>query len=239
MTIDVNEIQTTDYDILENIKVSFYRLWKQKLIVFLVTLIGILTAFIYINYVGVHTNYYANASIYSAVYGSYEDSSYGVIVMNTYSSLLGTTRVCDRAAESLKQYGIESSQLKSMVSHGYIYLSGASSDSKSYGYSLTLCTVDSSSTYIVAITNAMANAFADEINDVLGTSTLQVLNESVGYGSYKSINVKLYILLFAAGFFLVACGVIFVKEFFSNKVYSVAQCEQNKDRVLGIIPYIK
>ena len=53
----------------------------------------------------------------------------------------------------------------------------------------------------------------------------------------NSINLKLYLVLFAAAGFAVSAGVIFVKEFFSPRVYTVAQCEQNRDLILGLIPY--
>ncbi len=237
MKMDIRELETADYDILENIKTAFYRLWKQKIIVILMTLIGFLASIVFIGLVGVQNNYYASASIYSAVYGSYEDSSEGVRVMNTYASLLGSTRVCERAAGNLGDANINAEQLRYMVSNREIYLSGASSDSKSYGYKLTLVATAKSPEYVVGIANAMAKAFADEINDLLGTSTLQVLDEAITISSAKSINVALIVVLFAALAFIGTAAVIFIKEFFSTRVYSVAQCEQDKDLILGMIPY--
>lgn len=237
MKIDIKELETTDYDILENIKTAFCRLWKMKAIVILFTLIGFCVSLVYIGIVGIHTNYYATASIYSVVYGSYSESTSGVTVMNTYASLLGTSRVCERAAEKLNGTGISANELHTMVNSGNIYLSGASRDSKSYGYSLTLVVRASSPDYVIPITNAMASAYTDEINALLGTSTLQVLDEAMGYSAVSSINVKLYMLLFAAAGFVLSAGVIYVIEFLSSKVYSVAQCEMDKNMILGLIPY--
>ncbi len=237
MKLDVKELETADYDILENIKTAFYRLWNMKAIVILFTLIGLCSSLVYIGIVGIHTNYYSTASIYSVVYGSYSESTSGVTVMNTYSSMLGTTRVCERAAEKLSGSGVSANRLRTMVNNGNIYLSGASSDSKKYGYSLKLVVVSTSPENITDIANAMASAYTDEINDLLGTSTLQVLDEALSYATASSINVKLYMLLFAVVGFVLSAGVIFVKEFFSSRVYSVAQCEQDKDLILGLIPY--
>ncbi|MGN0473404.1 MAG: hypothetical protein ACI4F8_11215 [Lachnospiraceae bacterium] len=237
--MDIKEVETMDYDILENVKVSFYRLWKQKIVVLLVTLLGFLATIIYISTVGVSTKYYSSATIYSVVIGSYEDSTYGVTVMNKFADLLGTTRVCDRAAESLKEYGITSSMLASKVNSRGIYLSGVGTESKTFGYSIRLIAVDSSSNYLIQVTNAMANAFADEINDLMGTSSVQVLKEANTVGQYKTINVKKYFLLFTGAAFFFSCVAIFIKEFFSARVYSVAQCEQDKNKVLGMIPYVK
>lgn len=237
MKMDIRELEMADYDILENVKTALYRLWKQKVIIILMTLIGFLASFVFIGFIGVSTNYYASASIYSAVYGSYEDSSAGVRVMNTYASLLGTTRVCERAAGNLGDANISAEMLRSMVANKNIYLSGASSDSKSYGYKLTLVTTADSPENVVSISNAMAKAFSDEINDLLGTSTLQVLDEAVTISSARSINVLLIIVLFGAVAFMGTAALIFVKEYFSARVYSVAQCEQDKELILGMIPY--
>lgn len=239
MKMDIQELETADYDLIENVKVAFYRLWKQKLVVVLMALIGLLVSFIFVGIVGVQTNYVASATIHSAVYGSYEDSTYGVKVMNTYASLLSSQRVCDRASMALQEYDISANDLKNMAKSGRIYLSGASSDSKKYGYQLTLVVYSGTSDYIVEIANAMAEAFTDEINDLMGNSMLQVLDQAQGYSSSKSLNVPLIMILFVALAFVATAGIIFVKEFFSPYVYSVSQCEQNKDLILGLIPYEK
>lgn len=237
MKVDVKELEIADYDILENIKVAFYRLWKLKMIVLLFTLLGFCASLIFIGVVGVKTNYCASATIYSVVYGSYTESSAGVTVMNTYSGLIGTSRVCNRAAEKLVGTNISGEYLRSMVNSGRIYLSGANKDSKKYGYSLALIVALPSPEYSVEITNAMANAFADEINSMLGTSSVQVMDMAQSYYAVNSLNVKLYMLLFTAVGFVLSAGIIYVIEFLSTKVYSVAQCERDKDFILGIVPY--
>ena len=239
MNIDINELETTDYDILENVKVAFYRLWKMRYIVVLWTLIALLISFMYVLITGVETKYRSSASIFSAVYGSYEDSNDGVSMMNNYAGLLNSSRVCERAAVNLNDSNITAQKLKNMVNSGNIAISGASTASKSYGYELTLIVIQDSPKDVVEITNAMAKAFTDEINDLLGTSSLQVLDEAQYYSSYDATNYKLIILLCAVIGFVLSAGVIFVKEFFSVRVYSVAQCEMKKENILGLIPYNK
>lgn len=239
MNVDIRELEMADFDLLENIKTAFRRLWKFKLVVVLMTLVGFLASLIYISIVGISVRYYSSATIYSMVYGSYEDSTDGVKVMNTYAPLLGSTNVCERAAVSLQDYGITGSTLKSMVNGGQIYLSGASTDSKSYGYKLTLVAMSNTPEYVQDISNAMSKAFADEINDLLGSKTLQVVDSAEGVSSSKSMSVPLCIALFGMVAFILTCVVIFIKEFLSSRVYSVAQCESQKELVLGMIPYHK
>ena len=239
MNMDINELETADYDILENVKVAFYRLWKMRYIVVLWTLIALLLSFMYVLIAGVETKYRSSASIFSAVYGSYEDSNDGVSMMNNYAGLLNSSRVCERAAVNLNDSNITAQKLKNMVNSGDISISGVSTTAKSYGYELTLNVIQDSPKDVVAITNAMAKAFTDEINDLLGTSSLQVLDEAQYYSSYEATNYKLIILICALAGFVLSAGIIFVKEFFSVRVYSVAQCEMKKENILGLIPYNK
>lgn len=239
MNVEVRELEIADYDLLENIKTALYRLWKFKLVIVLMTLVGLLASLIYISIVGVSVNYQSSSTIYSMVYGSYEDSSDGAKVMNTYASLLGSSNVCERAATSLQDNGISASTLRNMVSGGSIYLRGVSTDSKSYGYKLTMVATSDVPDYVVDISNAMSKAFVDEINDLMGSKALQVVDSASNVYSYKTLNVSLIVALFGAVAFVFACGVIFMKEFFSTRVYSVAQCEHKKERILGMIPYQK
>lgn len=237
MNVDIKELEIADYDILENIKTALYRLWKLKIIVVICTLVGFCASLIFVGIVGVRMNYRTSATIYSVVYGSYSESNVGVTVMNTYSGLIGTSRVCERAAEKLVGTNISSDYLRAMVNSGRIFLSGANRDSKKYGYSLTLVSTLSTPDNVIDITNAMANAFADEINSMLDSSSVQVMDMAQSYYAVSSLNVKLVMLLFVAAGFALSAGFIFAKEFFSSKVYSVAQCEQDKDMILGLIPY--
>ena len=43
MRLDIKELELADYDLLENLKAAFYRLWKLKSAVFILTLMGLLT----------------------------------------------------------------------------------------------------------------------------------------------------------------------------------------------------
>lgn len=239
MNVDIRELEIADYDLIENFKTALYRLWKFKLVVVLMTFVGLLASLVYISIVGISVNYRSSASIYSMVYGSYEDSTDGAKVMNTYATLLGSSNVCERAAVSLQNSGVTADTLRSMVSSGNIYISGLSNSSKTLGYKLTLVTISNTPENVQEISNAMSKAFVDEINDLLGSKTLQVVDSATNVYSYNSISVPMCIAIFGALAFVLTCAVIFIKEFFSTKVYSVAQCEGREELLLGMIPYQK
>lgn len=239
MNVEIQELEIADYDILENIKTALYRLWKFKMVVALMTLVGLLASVIYISVVGIGVNYRSYASIYSMVYGSYQESNNGVTVMNTYASLLGTSNVCERAAAILQDSEYSASRLRDMVSAGRIALGGVSTNSKTYSNKLTMVVTSSTPDKVPEIANAMAEAFVNEINDLLGSKTLQVVDNAVTVQAYRTISVPLVVAIFGVVAFILTCGVIFVKEFFSARVYSVAQCEAKEELILGLIPYQK
>lgn len=236
---EVRQIEAADFDILETTLVAIREVWKKKILVILLTLAGFLVALIFINIKGNSVQYYSSATLFSAVYGSYSESNEGVAVMNRYADLIKSSRVCNRAAQSLADFNITASDLQKMVSTGMIRVGGASTKSTSYGYKLTISVYSDSETRVLPITNAMASAFAEELNDLTGSSAIQVMDEATAYASFNTLNVFLWLLIFPVAAFILTCGVIFVLAFFSPWVRSVAQCEQDDDFILGLLPYIK
>lgn len=238
-TKDIRSIEEQDFDIIENAFVALRELWKKKLLIILVTIAGFLMAVIFISIKGNSTNYYSSATLFSAVYGSYSDTTAGVAAMNRYTDLIKSSRVCSRAAQNLAGYNITTADLQRMTADGSIRVSGASTNSASYGYKLTVSVFSESKEQILAIANAMAAAFAAELNDLLGSQTIQVMDEATGYASFSTLNVAKYILLFTGAAFVLSCGLIFVLAFFSPWARSAAQCERDYDLILGMLPYTK
>jgi capsular polysaccharide biosynthesis protein len=208
-------------------------------LVILITIAGFLAALIYVNLIGNKVNYYSSATLFSAVYGSAEGSSEGVAIMNKYTDLIGSSRVCNRAAQSLTDYNITSDELRDMVSSGNISVAGANSNSTAYGYKLTISVKSDSQEEVIPITNAMASAFAAELNELISSNAIQVMDDATGYASYNTMNVSLYLILFSGAAFVLSCIVIFALAFFSPWVRSVTQCEQDNDLILGLLPYTK
>ena len=236
---EIRIIEEQDFDIIENAVVALREVWKKKLLIVLVTIAGFLMSVVFMSIKGNSVNYYSSATLFSAVYGSYSDTTTGVAAMNRYVELIKSSRVCNRAAQDLEGYNITSAELRRMASDGAIKVSGASTNSTSYGYKLTVSVYSESKEQILAIANAMASAFAAELNDLLGSQTIQVMDEATAYASYNTLNVTMYVLLFMGAAFVLSCGLIFVCAFFSPWVRSVAQCESDSDLILGMLPYFK
>lgn len=237
--MDIKGIEARDTDIIENTVVALREIWKKRAFVILITIAGFLAALIYISVRGNATRYYSTATLFSAVYGSYSDTTEGVAVMNRYTDLMRSSRVCNRAAQSLSGYHITAEDLQFMLANDYIKVSGANNNSSSYGYRLTVSVYADSAEIVIPIANAMASAFATELNELIGSNAIQVMDEATKYGTYNTMKIPLYLALFTGAAFAGTCGVIFCLAFFSPWVRSVEQCEQDEDLVLGLLPYTK
>lgn len=236
---EIKDIETADFDFIENILVAIREVWRKRLLVLLITIAGFLIAIIFISIRGNSVRYYSSATLFSAVYGSYSDTNDGVAAMNRYTDLIRSSRVCNRAAQALTEYNITAKDLQKMISDGMIKVSGASTKSTSYGYKLTISVFSDAAEQVNPITNAMASAFANELNDLIGKNAIQVMDEATGYSEFNTLNTKLYMLVFPGAAFVLTCAVIFAVAFLSPWVRSVAQCEQDNDLILGLLPYAK
>lgn len=235
----IKNIEEADYDIIESVIVSLRELWRKRLFIILVTIAGFLLSIIVISIKGNSVKYYSSATLFSMVYGSTADASQGVAAMNKYAELIKSSRVCGRAAQALTDYNFTTSDLQGMVEDGSITITGASTKSASYGIKLVLSVYSDSVETVLPLTNVMANSFAAEINELLGVDMIQVMDEATKYAQFNTINTTKYMLVFSGGAFVVSCGIIFLLAFFSPCARSVAQCEQNTDLILGILPYSK
>ena len=236
--MDFEKIEMQDADIIENAVVGLREIKRKKIIILLITVAGILFALIYVSLFGNGIRYYSSATLFSAVYGSYSATTEGVAAMNRYADLISSSRVCNKAAQELTVYGITAENLREMVLDEDIRVSGANSNSGAYGYKLTVSAFSDDGDQAIDITNAMASAFATELNDLLGSSTIQVMDEAVRYKAFKTMNVFMYLILFGGGAFCVSAGFIFGMGFFSPWAHSVTQCEREENLILGLLPYV-
>ena len=234
--MDSREIEAQDRDIIESAVVAFKSIKKRKSLIILVTIAGFLLSIIAANLLSSTTHYYSSATLFSAAYGSDTDTRAAVAAMNKYTSLIGSLRVCNRAAQELNGYDVTSLDLQDMVKSGEIVVSGASSNSLQYGYQITIAVYADSPNLAVPIANAMSTAFAAELNELVGSSAIQVMDEAVDWEAYNRISPIMLIIMVTGAMFVMSCILVFCSSFFSGWVQSVNQCEQNEDLILGLLP---
>jgi capsular polysaccharide biosynthesis protein len=212
----------------EDFIISFKTVWNKIIIclagAFLMFAIGIV-----LTWNSDVSNYYSSyVRLYSNSYGNVEESNDAMIIMNSYAEVITSSKVCERAASSLPQYGFSASEIADL-------LKVSSSDKVVIMIEATYTDPNVAE----AVANAVAESFVIEMRNITGTNAVQILDSADGAGRTYSGFGRLWekrMLFFAIGFVMVA-GVIFVMELFSNKARLVEQFTLDEDDfILGIIP---
>lgn len=214
------------------IKIDFRRYFlaikKNKLIVIIVA-IASLAIGILLNYNVKPDKYRAYSNVYSVSFGSYTDSVEGVYVLQTYSDIINSRKVANRAAMIIGDDSLDGEKIKSTITYSY--------SEQSPVYYIYATTTDPQLSMIIA--NAVAKAFVIEMNNIMGEDNAQILDEAYDYeqvfnGRKDQIKNILIITLLGT---LLCLFVIVMISFFSNKVESVNDVTLNGEiEILGVIP---
>lgn len=174
------------------------------------------------------TTYTASATIYSASYGSYSETTIATRAMQTYSQIISSYMIAERAEGLIGDESITAQEIRSMV---YI-------DYEAESPILYILARSSSVGKSVAVVNAVAEAFLIEAQNITGGEGIRILDrasEEAVNASSSSDGKKMAILGFLVGFFGVAC-IIVLHEIFSDRVYRVEDATLGSMELLGIIP---
>ena len=214
------------------VKIDFRRYFlaikKNKLIVIIVA-IASLAIGILLNYNVKPDKYRAYSNVYSVSFGSYTDSVEGVYVLQTYSDIINSRKVANRAAMIIGDDSLDGEKIKSMITYSY--------SEQSPVYYIYATSTDPQLSMTIA--NAVAKAFVIEMNNIMGEDNAQILDEAYDYeqvfnGRKDQIKNILIITLLGT---LLCLFVIVMISFFSNKVESVNDVTLNGEiEILGVIP---
>lgn len=213
---------------LEDFRLVLLALWKQKIRIILVTLIGLFAGLLFtINKTGSQV-YGATASVYCATYGSEQLSFTEVSKIVNYSDVVSSKKVCEYAASLIAETSISADEIQRIITMNF-------SDNS---YVMKIHATHYNPEIAIKVVNAVAEAFVSEVSNITGNDMIQILDEANSYYAYEDGESNKIRLLFTLGALILACGVITFKELLSNKVRSIAQCIDDEDEILGIIPHM-
>lgn len=175
-------------------------------------------------------NYIAVSTVYSVAYGSYQESVEGAAVIQTYSEIITSSKVVERAALLLGDENITGEVIKNSISISF------RGDTSSI---LAIQAFYNKPDVAVGIVNAVADAFVIEVRNITGGNNVQVLDKSTGAGLYYSGEEqqrKTMIFAVLAGF-VFACAGIVCHTIFTNKIGSIKECTLDGElELIGVIP---
>ncbi len=185
--------------------------------------------------------YDAKASVYSIAYGSYSESAEGINVIRTYSEIIKSLRVAERAALLLGDDSLDRFAIFDMIQV-------EEPEINAYGYRVdesAIINIHASSTDqedAIRVANAVANAYVMEVTSITMSNSVQVLDEAyyceLTYNAGK--NLLLCIGAVTLGGIFLCCGMIVLLEIFSRNVESMQQgALYGELEIMGVIPLLE
>lgn len=212
-------------------QMSLIKIWdallKRKWVVIIVGVIASLLGFVFIT--GDNPNLYAaSSSIYAASYASYQETVQAMNIMRDYVEVIRSRKVAERASGYLSQT-VSASAIMGMVSPNY------ASDSKI----ITITATSSDPQLAMAVANAVADAFIQEIVSITAAESIKVLDSA--YTSRMVSNAQRDAmqnrLLLTGAAVVVTALIIAVFAAFNTRVcYPVEVTLGGKIELLGVIP---
>ncbi len=168
----------------------------------------------------------ANATVYSANYGSYQQSVEGLNAMKLYSEIINSRKVADRAAMFLGN-NVVGEDLLSMVSSSYTQESAV----------LYIKAVSANPEFAVKVANAFADSFIIEAQNITGGDNVKLLDPAQYAVQNGMSKRKKYCLIATAVGLFIPTAIIVLAQIFSDKVYHIEDAELDGQlEVIGIIP---
>ena len=196
--------------------------------------IGILVAVFYVDTENV---YDAKSSVYSIAYGSYSESAEGINAIRTYSEIVKSLRVSERAALLLGDDSLDKFTIYDMIeveqaldANGYPEEESAIINIHAYS---------TNKEDAVRVANAVANAYVMEVTSITLTDSVQVLDEA--YNCELMYNARKQQLIYVAAItaigILLSCAIIVLHEIFSSRIRSLNQGSLYGElEIIGVIP---
>lgn len=218
----------------EDFKLAFIKLWDYKILIFLITLAGMFAGLLYTSNSAYAPTYSAVASVVYSPNNGLGSSTSGILnksgTIANYSDLVESSNVCEYAASLINDRYITTQEIQGMISISI------SSDNS---YVMQIGAKNADSKLAIKVANGVAEAFTSEMVNVTGSNSIKVLDVASKATIVNNKDKNLKRLMFVLGAFIIISGVIVIKSLLSDKVCSIAQCVENDDEILGIIPDIK
>lgn len=186
--------------------------------------------------------YEATSSVYGMSAESYSYTQVGVSAMNDYADIATSMKVCERAALLMGNAQVTGEDIKKATT-----VSTGDKKNTATGVPLdsTILTIKCESSNPVEameMSQAVADAFVMEMENILGADIVRILDKPYSYEiSFDATQYqwKIRILLFVFGGVLAAM-IIIVGEIFDSRARTIRECTLGDELpIIGVIPMTK
>ena len=212
---------------IRDISPMLLKLWQNKFIIILFSISGLLAGMAFTVNREPEISSRATSSV-CVTYTTYQEQLRGSTAITSYSDLVRSSLVCQRAAELVEGLELTTESIQNMVTNRI--------NSNSNVMYITVTTKEPQNAIMVA--NAVALAFTEKISSISGNNSLQVLDTA--YTAETIVNsFSTLIILSVLTAFILVCAFIVIKEIVGGKIRIIFQCAEDPDEILGILPNVK
>lgn len=215
-----------------------FHAWREKWwVIVIVTMLCLAVSSILTNDAG-ENGFSATTTVYSMSYTSLDDSLTGSSAISAYANVITSRKVAEGAKNLLSDtYELSAKDIQKMIASDVSVDNNAAATSKSQIISITAYSAESDTA--IAVANAVANSFVNEMQNMTGQNNVQILDEAQNTTLYRDAlkeQIKKRIIGTLLGL-LFSMIVIALIEMFSTRVYRVEDASlDGKLEILAIIP---
>lgn len=209
----------------EDLALVLVRIWQNKLIILLITLAGAMAGLALAEIVEDSLNYQATSSV-CVSYTTQQEQLTGGSVLNNYTEVVTSDRVCENAAAMIADTGVRPADIRSSI--------GISLTSSSYVMKISAKNRNPETAQKIA--NAVADAYVAQVTLITGSSAIQLLDTARDATPISGNESKNLLILCIIVSFIASVLWIVLRTLASGKVCTISQCVDDMSEILTIIP---
>ena len=184
--------------------------------------------------------YEATSSVYGMSAESYSYTQVGVSAMNDYADIATSMKVCERAALLMGNAQVTGEDIKkaTTVSTGKKNTSSTAA-AQADSTILTIKCQSNNPVQAMEMSQAVAEAFIMEMENILGTDVVKLLDKPYSYEVAFDATQNLWMIRIAAFLFgaVFAAVIIVMGEIFDSKARTIRECTLGEELpIIGVIP---
>lgn len=187
--------------------------------------------------------YEATSSVYGMSAESYSYTQVGVSAMNDYADIATSMKVCERAALLMGNAQVTGEDIRkaTAVSTGKKSTSSTTA-AQTDSTILTIKCQSNNPVQAMEMSQAVAEAFTMEMENILGTDVVKLLDKPYSYevafdATQNQWMIRIAAFLFGAVF---AAVIIVMGEIFDSKSRTIRECTLGEELpIIGVIPMTK
>lgn len=221
-----------------NLKELFYEFWKKKIFVLIMIIFGVAIGMLYSSFL-VKPMYKSVTSLVLSKPTTEGGATSGSITQNditlnqklvsTYGEIMKSRTVAKQVIDRLDLKISEDELIESISVQ-------AKKDTELLEISVSF----SDSEIAANIANTLAEVFTDKVKEVYQIENVSIIDKAEKDDIPYNVNMTKTVVLFAFGFFVISCLVIFIKVYFNNTIKGPEDVERVLSLpVLAVIPKFK